>query len=300
MSIDLLFESRRNYSPLVLEAQFHAFHSINSYLRSETMSAEAAALQVAAPVNDPDCKCYVDSIESYLWDVPEVFWSIAGQIPFDHPWQDKLVLTLKALKSVPSPDRCDREECEHTWGSLWDALPVFGAGTREMWNNAPFEDENDPSQQHFTAFSPSAWLNCNAFQARITVALVSCFDLYAMWLFRHCLEEEHRPENLDINIPALAMWVHFAGQRLYHNAACPHQEEAKTTFYHPPQFIVPFSKNRWDFWIGQLEVVQNYGALKAETRKFAADALGTMQAIEEKEPEPRWEPGERNWPNFAY
>ena len=168
---------------------------------------------------------------------------------------------------------------------LRQTLPIFGAEVRETWNEAPWD--RIPGE---TPFSPDVWASLNAFTARLTVASVKDFEIYAMWILRHTLEEERMKEEVDDNLPAAAMWIIYAGQTVYHNAAKDCTESTET---HRPdirylrEFTKPFSMERWNFWKERFEHFRDHEGLKQITRDSAGEALSKMVEIEQHHPEPR-------------
>ena len=176
--------------------------------------------------------------------------------------------------------------------AFWQNLPIFGAEVKESWNQGPREEIPDGGffYRGDTPFPPDVWASLNAFTARLTVASVSNFETYAIWILRHTLEEERMNKEVDDNLPAAAMWIIDAGQMVYHNAAKDYTEFTET---HPSyirclrKFTKPFSMERWNFWKEGFEFFQNHEVLKQITRDSAGEALSKMIEIERRHPEPK-------------
>ena len=238
------------------------------------------------------------NLEGFLWGLWAKIVDLIIGIPHGHPWQDKLVELLGAMKEVPRQVTPGMVELEGSWGStFWHNLPIFGAEVRETWNDAPWNDapmEERPDglfgSRKNTPFSPTVWASLNAFTARITAASVSNFEIYAIWVLKHTLEQERKDEEVDNNLPAATMWIIYAGQIVYHNAAKDWTDSLETHAAHIRylrRFNEPFSMERWGFWKERFEFFQHYEVLKQSTRESAGEALGRMAEIERCHPEPK-------------
>ena len=233
------------------------------------------------------------SLEGFLWGLWAEMVDLIIGIPHSDPWQDKLVELLGAMKEVPRRVTPGMVELERSWGlAFWHNLPIFGAEVRETWNEAPWEERPDDlfGYRKNTPFSPNAWASLNAFTARITAASVSNFEIYAIWILKHVLEQERKDEEVDNNLPAATMWIIYAGRIVYHNAAKDWTDSPET---HPAhirylrRFNEPFSMERWGFWKERFEFFRHHEALKQSTRESAGEALGRMAEIERCHPEPK-------------
>lgn len=202
-----------------------------------------------------------------------------------------MVEVLSAIKRVPRQVTPEMEQLEGSWGmAFWQDLPIFGAELRESWDQGPWEElpEDTPFYLEGGQFTADVWTSLNAFTARLTVASVSNFEMYAMWILRHTLEEVRIDQEIDDNLPAAAIWIIHAGQLIYHNAAKEYIDSGKT---HPPDiqyirtFSKPFSKERWNFWKERFGFFQSYEVLKQTTRDSAGEALRRMAEIERRDPE---------------
>ena len=189
-------------------------------------------------------------------------------IPHSHPWQDRMVELLSAIKEVSRLVTPKMEELERSWGkAFWQDLPIFGAEVRESWNQGPWVKRPDDGfgYRGDTPFSPDVWASMNAFTARITVASVSNFETYAIWILRHTLEVERMNGEVDDNLSAAAVWIIYAGQTVYHNAAKDYRDSTET---HPThirylrKFSKRFSLERWSFWKERFEFFRDHEDLK--------------------------------------
>ena len=272
------------------------FTLIRDYLEGTNSSAEYTAKELTTPADDtssPELNESECSLEGFLWSLWGMMVELIKQIPYHHPWQDRMVEILNAIKEVPRQATPEMEQLERSWGmAFWQDLPIFGAEVRETWNRGPWEKIPDGTFRYpgDTPFPTNIWTSLNAFTARLTVASVLNFETYAIWILRHTLEEERMNEEVDDNLPAAAMWIIYAGQMVYHNAAKDYTDSTET---HPSyirylrKFTKPFSIERWNFWKERFEFFQNHEVLKQITRDNAGEALRKMVEIERCHPEPK-------------
>ena len=268
---------------------------IRDYLDGTNSSAEYTAKELTTPADDtssPELNESECSLEGFLGSLWAMVVKLIKQIPSDHPWQDRMVEILNAIKKLPRQVTPEMVQLERSWGmTFWQGLPILGAEIRETWNRGPWEKLPEGTFRYpgDTPFPPDVWSSLNAFTARLTVASVLNFDSYATWILRHTLEEEREDEEVDDNLPAATMWIIYAGKIVYHNAAKVDMDSAET---HPPdinfvrKFSKSFSKERWNFWKERFEFFQNHGNLKRMTRDSAGEALSRMLEIERRDPEP--------------
>lgn len=267
---------------------------IRNYLEDPNSSAELTAKEITAAalassvIKDEEGDC---SLEGFLWELWYEVVEMIKYIPYNHPGQEKMVKLLSAIKEIPRKVTPEMEELERGWGMyFWQDLPIFGAEMRGTWNDGPLNEILDEvGSMHSTFFPPNVWANLNAFAARLTAASVVNFEIYAIWILRHTLEEEVRDKAIDNNLPAAATWFAYAGWLLYHNAA----KEYPPSMGVPPPDIrylrafptAGFSEERWEFWKERLEFLQNREELQTETRDRAKETLCRMKEIEGLEPE---------------
>ncbi|PVH86898.1 hypothetical protein DL98DRAFT_510361 [Cadophora sp. DSE1049] len=89
-------------------------------------------------------------------------------------------------------------------------MPLFGASMRSAWNRAPNSGSKD-------GFSPTEWINLNAFVARLTALSLSLsipafdFSLYAIWTLRSAFETS---KGDAAAVEAAKMWFLYAGEAI--------------------------------------------------------------------------------------
>lgn len=288
--------SQFGYPPDDIDSKFNVFRD---YLEDTDSSAKYTAEKIMAPakaVSSLELNERRISLENFLWCLWAEMVALIKGISHSHPWQDRMVPLLSAIKEVPRLVTPKMEELERDWGmDLWQDLPIFGAEVRESWNQGPWKKIRDGTFSYllYNLFSPDVWASLNAFTARITAASVLNFENYAMWILRHTLEEDRRNEEerikeVDDNLLAAATWIIYAGRIVYHNAAKDYTDSTET---HPSHirylrnFTKPFSIERWNFWKERFEFFRDHEVLKQTTRDSAGEALSRMVEIERRHPE---------------
>ena len=263
---------------------------IRDYLEDTQSSAEYTAeeLTTLAEVSSTEPSESGHGLERFLWSLWSMVVQMIQVIPHTHPWQDKTVNLLSAIKQRPRRLTPGMVQLERIWCMyFWQDLPIFGAELRETWNEGPWERNPYPGD---IQLSPDVWTNMNAFAARLTAASVMNFETYATWTLGHTLENERWDEEIDKNLPAAAVWITYAGRLLYHNAAkeyTPRSVMRRPDIRRLREFSEPFSEERWAFWKERFEFLQSRESLKPTTRDSAREALGNMAEIERLDPEPR-------------
>lgn len=272
------------------------FTLIRDYLEDTDSSASYTAQEITTVAKDVSSLEQHGSgfgLEVFLWALWGEIVHLIQEVSHSHPWQDRMVELLRAIKETPRQVTPEMEELEWNSGmTFWQDLPIFGAQVRYIWNRWPFEKMPDDAFVYpgDTFFPPNVWASLNAFTARITLASVLNFEDYAIWSLERTLEEELMTDEVDDNLPAAAMWIIYAGQMVYYNAAKDYTDFTPT---HPPdirylrKFTKPFSMERWNFWKERFEFFQSHEVLKKITRDSAGEALSTMVEIEQRHPEPK-------------
>lgn len=169
----------------------HTFNLIRTYLEDTNCSEEdiAKKLTTAAHLSSsPELDESDSSLERFLWGLWRTVVDLIRQVPHDHVWQGGVVEVLSAIKEVPRQANLKMEQLEQSWGkAFWQDLPIFAAELRETWDQGPWTKlpEDTPMYLGGGPFTADVWTSLNAFTARFTVASVSSFEMYAMWILRH-------------------------------------------------------------------------------------------------------------------
>lgn len=81
------------------------FDILNDYLQPSNSTAPVDAARgidnltpMKRDLGDGEAK---EGAEAFLWEIWEIFITIARQIPHDHPSQDRLVALIQALTTLP-------------------------------------------------------------------------------------------------------------------------------------------------------------------------------------------------------
>ena len=272
------------------------FNYIKDYLESDESNAEATAAKTIASTVKPseaeDTNDIRDSI-GLLW---VTVLHVARQTPVSHPWQDKLVNLVAAIKGMPIPNNSNPAlvNYEQVWGAqTWARLPLLGMQVRESWNKGPWTrwPENlPPPHPAWASYPQHEWADLNAFISRLTAASVSNFDTLASSILRHTLEEERHTQEINDNLPAAASWIMLAGLVLYSNIT--REDTAPPEVYQSQQvvylrkFTKRFCEERWAYWQERFAIFGEDTSLGSEARRSAKDAVEHMEKIKETWPDP--------------
>ena len=100
---------------------------------SEAVASLTTAITHAASLN---------KLEIVLWQTWRELWSLVASTP--HGSQQVLVDFVRAVQDAEDPRQENGELCD-IWGEefKWRDLPLFGAQTREEWDEGLFKQYND-------------------------------------------------------------------------------------------------------------------------------------------------------------
>ncbi|KAG7095086.1 hypothetical protein E1B28_005874 [Marasmius oreades] len=223
-------------------------------------------------------------VEDTLYNLWSAFIAEAESTS-DESVHAKLIKGLEAIKSLPPaiiPKKGNESEQEQysNWGGfVWNDLPILGANMREKWN---YQDNGDEEAR-------AQWVNLNAFVARIAVAHIAGFELYAIWSLRDAFEgTEFAERGAPLNglVPAAAQWILIAGRLMYHSQRVwivpTNQGDPARGGSLIPVIKKGFSKERWAFWRKGFEIVSQYlgEQIGKGTRAVAMEAWDKMNEIE--------------------
>ncbi|KAM5350771.1 hypothetical protein ACJ41O_007276 [Fusarium nematophilum] len=215
-----------------------------STLLREPISAQEAAQQLADPCRaafkDGDLSRFQDELDG-LWSA---ILTAAEQTPHDQ--QNRLVDVMRAIKDMPQPVHESDKKLE-VWDEeqRWDQLPMFGAKAREQL---------DIAQEK----SGQAYVNLNAFFARLTAAGVDDFGLFAIWTLREALEDPAQDDIAKTSpelLKAAAVWLIYAAEILAEASKQTKQFDGKiarpgaslSMFKDDPGWK-GFCQERWNVW----------------------------------------------------
>lgn len=202
-------------------------HEVTEYEEYKTLSSYLANPDETGATLQHLTECATsshskDELETHLGRSWNSILYLSTQQPHASKQQDSLVKLLQALTTAPSPKDTNGKEIEIDGSKVWQGLPFFGQAARACWNF--------PSDEEVDTKTRDAWINVNAFVARMTAAAVNAhggerqdygaldYSLYGIWSLRSALEEER--ENLpgkttiDASVGAAAAWILYAGPTL--------------------------------------------------------------------------------------
>jgi hypothetical protein len=228
------------------------------------------------------------SAEGLLWQLWFTVLHVGKCTPYsDVAAQAKLLDLVAALKKLPDPPPPQNmtKALSNDWiwstGKVWSTLVMIGPSTREIWNDIPHEK---------VIFDPEveAWTNVNAIVAGFTARGIADFWIYCIWAMRNALEDALSTKDLDVFVPAAAVWIFVLGRQLYDRNKDLTPKDPKTQgnpgrggeLYKGP---TAFCRERWDFWKQAFYSLSERQSLKSTTREVAARAAKTMDDIEAKE-----------------
>ena len=222
---------------------------------------ERAAQRMTAPFKElayADTNLSADNLESAIGDMWEVVLSIAAQIPYDHPWQYRLVALVEKIRALPLPSPSgdppryipEPELHDDGWNSIFHHQMIqdksFEMG--RIWSCSAINSK---------PFSVSEWTNFCAFNVHLTARGVVNNLEDAEELFHYVLNQERPPEFLNNNISAAAVWIIFGGGYIYYR--CLHR-------------IVPFNMDKWSGWKRAFQVLKDDQSLHCKSRDWADGA----------------------------
>lgn len=197
----------------------------------------------------------------------------------DDPQLAKLVKVLKEIKEI-GPD------------ANWKGLSPLGMMLRKEWNGG------------VESHGVDTWTNLNGFAARLSDQEVLDLDAYGIWAMRcersrlsdrltefyRSALEDHRlsgkegeldANELDNAIPAAAVWIMYAGGRMYELGRLEGGERGRIVMGGPRWHgREGYSTERWKFWKGRFEELCERKDLASTSRNMAARAHELMGEIE--------------------
>ncbi|KAG9550905.1 hypothetical protein KCU71_g14491, partial [Aureobasidium melanogenum] len=205
-----------------------------------------------------------DELETHLGRSWNSILYLSTQQPHSSKQQDSLVKLLQALTTAPSPQDTNGNEIEIDGSKVWQGLPFFGLAARECWN-FPHDKEVDTKTR-------GAWINVNAFVARMTAVAINAhggerqdygaldYSLYGIWTLRSALEEEREnlpgKNTIDASVGAAAAWIVYAGptlKGLSDSNKTYSGKVAKPGSKFKDQEWRGYTKDRWQTWGKELD-----------------------------------------------
>lgn len=239
---------------------------------------EELQARVTDPIDAP-------SVEGQLWDLYYTILHASKKIPWsDNDAQQELVDLIAALKARPNPPRPANmtTALKHHWiyfyGELWSDLVLLGPSARETWNDLP------GCGAGWERPEVSAWVNVNAFVARLTIQKVRNFALYGSWALREALDEkiEIYPDShfsapskaykAEVLFKVAAVWIRVAGRYMFDHLQ-PDSEGDKES---NPEF---WTHSQWDRWRRRFEEEAQKVQYNNEVTVIAKECAAAMAEI---------------------
>ncbi|KAH8198064.1 hypothetical protein TruAng_007788 [Truncatella angustata] len=263
-------ESRNTKDKLILEDKF--FGIFEDYLGSSTSQS---ALVVARHIDDAVPDAGKDEVDQFVWNTWGQLFQVAQQVQHDDLAQDKLVKVVRELMLLPSGGTA----------GAWRDLPQLGWVIRDWFNFAP--SAQHAGSEHADEIL-NAWVNVNAFWARLGGTGVIPVRDFAIWSLRQSLEDEEEVKGkvLDNRLLTAAQYVEYDGHILHKLLVLgwePSDAEAQmfkggSLFDGQPGL----SNKRWSFWASRFEELAKKASTE-EASTAAARASRLLQVWYERE-----------------
>lgn len=228
-----------------------------------------------------------DELETHLGKSWNSILYLSTQQSHSSRQQDSLVKLLQALTTAPSLKDDNGKEIEIDGSKVWQGLPFFCQAARACWNF--------PSDKEVDAKTRDAWINVNAFVARMTAAAVNehggerqdygalDYSLYGIWSLRSALEEEREKlpskTTIDASVGAAAAWILYAGptlKGLSDSNKTYSGKVAKPGSKFKDQEWRGYTKDRWQLW--KKELVQAKSLVQDDSvQGLVQQALAVME-----------------------
>ena len=240
--------------------------------------------------------------EGQLWELWYGVLHAAKRIPWDdEAQQNKLVDLVKAFKARPDPPppakmtKALKTGLIWSSGSLWSHLIMLSLSARETWNDSCGVGAG------FTPPEQRAWMNVNAFVARLTISGTRSFQDFGGWAMRDALEDEsegrdlhYRPpraERRSCVIKVAAVWILVAGKYLYERRVIEEggwrgeeinlDGEDKERFPWDGCADIDWTDTRWTFWRRMFEKLAGEKKYTEESRALAARTAKEIATLQE-------------------
>lgn len=250
-------------------ASLHYRALLSEYLQATPADAvDQAVARFVAPLRSAfvDERAGESVIEGMLWAAWEPV-VLAARESSDST-QGRLVDLLTGVQGQGTLTRDQGRQACTVWGlTVFADLPCLGAQMREQWDTGATE--------------PEAWVNINAFAARLTAAGID-FSLYAIWTLCERLEETPTPGSADLR--AAVPWFQHCGDLLVRLAL--ERRSFDRGLGRLGKLCTDrgmtqggFTVERWEFWRGRLSELAAGTGPDAAAARVALRCLATPGGI---------------------
>ena len=244
------------------------FDMLVGHLQDDHEPVEDASKRITASINgpiSPTNPVLDENIKSGIFTTWATVLSIAYQIPYGHPWQDKLAALVKAIKALPPPSRPDLEgrfDDDPACADLWGNTTLLATDIRVDWTWRGLATDCPGVGERY---SRDEWTNFCAFVARLSTLSIIDLEQNAQQLFTFVFEKPRPSDVIDDNIAAAAMWIVYAGRDLY-------SRSVKKTYT-----LVP---GKWRVWKQRFEDLSYDQNVHPTSREWASAAWEKMIEIQ--------------------
>ncbi len=257
-----------------------SFHSPDTALSMWGPEEDLEELQARVTDNED-----APTVEGELWDLYYTILHAAKKTPWsDVSGQQKLVDLLAALKARPNPEFpanmtiALKRNWIYEWGRLWSDMVLFGPSARETWNDSP------GCGAGWYPPEVSAWVNVNAFVARLTAQEVRHFGLYGFWALRGALDEKikvnphtHHPAPSNVRMAehffaVAAVWIRLAGPYMFDNISQEDESGKDRNFG-------VWTQSQWNRWQQKFADEANLARYSETTTTTARECAEIMSKI---------------------
>ncbi|KAF5857335.1 hypothetical protein ETB97_005950 [Aspergillus alliaceus] len=207
-------------------------------------------------------------LETFLWQVWDIFIQVARRIPHNHPFQDHMANLVESLASLPPLT----VNIWQTSTRLWTDLPLLGPSMREAWISPTYEGRTPTIEE------AQSWINLNSFAARLLKLNMTLWTVFAVWELREALEEPCEGSRLDCNVRVAAQWITHGASSLYRKADKRIQDDrviANGSLYKGDNTLC---FERWKFWKDRFGIIG--GSAEGITKQMALEAKAKMESAE--------------------
>ncbi|KAL1642553.1 hypothetical protein SLS58_005321 [Diplodia intermedia] len=247
--------------------EYKTFDVLNEYLQPQShTSPSSAAIQLN------DLLEHVSILQ--IWDI---IFRVAGQVPYDHPSQDRVIALIFALRDAPvQPNRfAELDGMDMTLTDIFHQHGEAGQATTASTGNG------------------SPWRNLQTLTARLThagLAARSHDAIVALSLALECRPDprsrayQTRATMLDFHVPIAAQWIMVAGRELYAHIAAASGRGDTADYATGPVWKKRKGGTwveRWTFWKdGFADVAEREEVCEEYVRKVARLAVERMEEID--------------------
>ena len=267
--------------------------------------APEKALEMWGPEEDfpapDDATKALPNAEMSLWELWYAVLHVSRRIPWDDDARQEkladLVRTLKARPDPPLPERVTTA-LRRNWiwktGTLWSELIMLGPSVAESWNDCC------GCGAGWTAVEQRAWVNVNAFLARLTGSGTAEFPMQGVGALYEATEDKLKARSQYSNAPVsvrlsvymrvASVWAIFAGGRIYEEISREDDDgvvDGEDVPLEPRWRKFPWKRGdditeaRWTFWHRMVRHLSEKEELQQEARDMAARAARLMVSIQQ-------------------